>query len=87
MIFGSALFGKLAIISSGGDTEEDKVIVEVMQLRCEFYPFLELPCHFRMFVVEVSRGYDICPRWDDELAWIGQDDEQGPRCHNRVDSG
>ena len=36
MIFGSALFGKLAIISSGEDTEEYEVIVEVIQLQCHW---------------------------------------------------
>ena len=33
VIFGSVLFGKLAIISYGEDTEEDEVVVEVMQLQ------------------------------------------------------
>ena len=34
----------------------------------QVYPFLELPCRLRMVAVEVSRGDNICPRWDDELA-------------------
>ena len=31
-----ALFGKLEIISSGEDNEEDRVIVDVMKLRCHW---------------------------------------------------
>ena len=52
----------------------------------QVYPFLEFPRRLRMVAVEVSRGGNICPSWDDELAWIGRDDERGSQCHNCVDS-
>ena len=38
------------------------------------YPLLEFPRPFRMVAVEVSQGNNICPQWDDELAWIRWDD-------------
>ena len=37
MSFGSALFGKLAIILSGKDNEENRVIVDVMQVQCHWW--------------------------------------------------
>ena len=46
---------------------------------------LELPRRLRMVAVEISRGDAICPKWDDESAWIGQDDERVFWCHECVD--
>ena len=50
----------------------------------QVYPFLEFPRRLRMVAVEVSRGGNICPSWDYELAWIGRDDERGSQCHDCV---
>ena len=48
---------------------------------------LWIPLPLLMVGVEVSWGDAVCPRRDDELAWIGRDDKWGSLCHNRVDSG
>ena len=53
----------------------------------EVNPLFEFPCRFRMVAVDVSRGDAVCPLWYDELARIEWDDEQGSRCHDRVDGG
>ena len=77
----------IAIEYSGEKCFADGLRNLIFLCTLEVYPFFEFSCCFRMVAVEVSRGDDVCPRRDVELAWIRMDDKRGSRCHDYVYSG